>query len=38
MTVPNDRNTSVIITEKQSRYKDLKTLKMWGMNPLQYVW
>ena len=37
MTVPNDRNTSVI-TEKPSRYKDLKTLKMWGMNPLQYVW
>lgn len=38
MTVPNDRNTSVKVTEKPSRYKDLKTLKMRGMNPLKYLW
>ena len=33
MAVPSDRNTSVKVTEKQSKYKDLeiKTSRMWGM-------
>ena len=33
MTVPSDRNTSVKVTEKLSKYKDLEieTNRMWGM-------
>ena len=33
MAVPSDRNTSVKVTEKLSKYKDLKieTSRMWGM-------
>ena len=33
MAVPSDRNTSVKVTEKLSKYKDLEieTSRMWGM-------
>ena len=33
MAVPSDRNTSVNVTEKLSKYKDLEieTNRMWGM-------
>ena len=33
MAVPSDRNTSVKVTEKLSKYKDLEieTNRMWGM-------
>ena len=33
MVVPSDRNTSVKVTEKLSKYKDLEieTNRMWGM-------
>ena len=33
MVVPSDRNTSVKVTEKLSKYKDLEieTSRMWGM-------
>ena len=33
MAVPSDRNTSMKVTEKLSKYKDLEieTSRMWGM-------